>query len=76
VIFSILISFKKFVQKLDCYCVFMQVFTARMPRKSDKILMSLNNKQKLLCQLATIELYPRETKKKETARKLPKRIWD
>jgi len=53
----------------------MQVFTARIPSKSEKILMSLNNKQKLLCQLVTIELYPRETKKKETARKLQKCVW-
>jgi len=53
----------------------MQVFTARIPSKSEKILMSLNNKQKLLCQLVTIELYPRETKKNETARKLQKCVW-
>jgi len=38
-----------------------------MLSKPEKILMSLNNMQKSLCQLATIKLYPK--KKKETARK-------
>jgi len=32
-----------------------------MLRKSEKILMSLNSKQKPLCQLATTELFPNET---------------
>jgi len=31
--------------------------------------MSLNHKQKLLCQMATTELYPKVTKSKRTARK-------
>jgi len=31
--------------------------------------MSLNSKQKSLCQLATAELFPKKTKTKETARK-------
>jgi len=31
--------------------------------------MSLNNKQKSLCQMATTELYPEVTKSKRTARK-------
>jgi len=34
-----------------------------MLSKSDKILMSLNSKQKPLCQLATAELFPNETGK-------------
>jgi len=33
-----------------------------MLRKPKKILMSLNSKQKPLCQLATAELFPKETK--------------
>ena len=33
----------------------------------EKILMSLNSKQKSLCQLATTKLYPKETKKGVTA---------
>jgi len=35
-----------------------------MLRKSEKIVMSLNSKQKPLCQLATAELFP-ETGKKQ-----------
>jgi len=35
----------------------------------------LNSNQKSLCQLATTELYPKETKKKVTARKWHKRFW-
>jgi len=34
-----------------------------------EILVSLNNKQKSLCKLATTELYPKETKNREKARK-------
>jgi len=34
-----------------------------MLSKSEKILMSLNSKQNPLCQLATAELFPRETEK-------------
>jgi len=40
-----------------------------MLSKSEKILMSLNSKQKSLCQPATTELFPKETKNRETARK-------
>jgi len=32
-----------------------------MLSKTEKILMSLNSKQKILCQLATAELFPVET---------------
>jgi len=46
-----------------------------MLRKSEKILMSLKSKQKSLCQLATTELYSKETKNRETARKWQKRVW-
>jgi len=53
----------------------LQVRTAPMQSKSGKILMSLNSKQKLLCQLATTELYSNETKKRVTARKWQKRVW-
>jgi len=34
-----------------------------------EILMSLNSKQKSFCQAATTGLYPKETKKKVTARR-------
>jgi len=46
-----------------------------MVSKSEKILMSLNNKQKSLCQLATTQLFPKETKNMETAGKWQKRVW-
>jgi len=36
---------------------------------------TLNNKQKSLCQLTTTELFPKETKNRETERKLQKRVW-
>jgi len=36
-----------------------------MLSKSEKILMSLNSKQKSLCQLATTEIFPKETKNGE-----------
>jgi len=36
-----------------------------MLTKSEKILMSLNSKQKPLCQLATAELFPNETVKQQ-----------
>jgi len=36
-----------------------------MLTKSEKILMSLNSKQKPLCQLATEELFPNETGKQQ-----------
>jgi len=75
VIFSILIFYNKIIQISGCYLVLAQVCTAPMPSKSEKILMSLNGKQKSLCQLSTTELYLKETKNKETARKWQKRIW-
>jgi len=37
--------------------------------------MSLNNKQKSLCQLATTELFPKETKNRKTSNKCQKRVW-
>jgi len=37
--------------------------------------MSLNNKQKPLCQMAATELYPKETKSKQTARKWQSSVW-
>jgi len=40
-----------------------------MLSKSEKILMSLNSKQKLLCQLATAELFPNETRKQQKSDK-------
>jgi len=36
-----------------------------MLNKSEKILMSLNSKQKSICQLATTDLLHKETKKRE-----------
>jgi len=46
-----------------------------MLSKSEKILMSLDSKEKSLCQLATTKLYPKETKKRATARQWQKRVW-
>jgi len=40
-----------------------------------EILMSLNSKQKSLCQLATTELFTKETKNRETTRKWQKCVW-
>jgi len=37
-----------------------------MLSKSEKILMSLNDKQKSLCQMATTELFPQGDKKQKT----------
>jgi len=37
--------------------------------------MSLNNKQKSLGQMAATELYPKETKSKQTARKWRSSVW-
>ena len=74
VIFSILIFFNTIIQKSACYWVIVQVHTALMLSKSEKIIISLNSKQKSLCQLATIELFAKETKKRETARKWQKRV--
>jgi len=45
--------------------VLAQVCTAPMLSKSEKILMSLNSKQKLLWQVATAELFPNETGKQQ-----------
>jgi len=46
-----------------------------MLTKSEKILRSLNNKQKSPCQIATTELYPKEAKLKQTARKWRNSVW-
>ena len=45
-----------------------------MPRKSETLVI-LNSKQKSLCQLATTEFFPKETKNRETERKLQKHVW-
>jgi len=47
-----------------------------MLSKSDKILMSLNSKQKSFVNWKPQNSYPRETKKKATSRKWQKRVWD
>jgi len=73
VIYSI--SIFKINQKSDCYWELAQVYTAPMLSKSNKILMNLNSKQKTLFQLATMELFPKETKKRETLAKWQKRVW-
>jgi len=70
--FSIWIFFSKVIQKSNCYWVLVQVCTAPMLSKSEKILMILNSKQKRLYQLATAELFPNETWKQQ---KLQKRVW-
>jgi len=41
-------------------------YTKKNPKKS---FISMNNKEKSLFQMATIELYPKKTIKRETARK-------
>jgi len=41
-----------------------------MLSKSEKILMSLNSKQKPLCQLANAELFPNETGKQQKMAKV------
>jgi len=46
-----------------------------MLSQSEKILRSFKSKQKSLCQLATTELYPKETKKRVAARKRQKCVW-
>jgi len=51
-----------------------QVCTATMLSKSE-IVMSLNSKQKALCPMVTTELFSKETKNRETARKWQKRVW-
>jgi len=43
-----------------------------MLSKSEKILMSLNSKQKSLCQLATTELLPQGNKEKGNTKKMTK----
>jgi len=70
--FSIWIFFSKVIQKSDGYSVLAQVCSAPMLSKSEKILMSLNSKQKPLCQLASVELFPSETGKQQ---KIKKRVW-
>jgi len=40
--------------------------------KSEKILMSMNNKKKPLYQLATAELFPTS---QGNSKKMPKRVW-
>jgi len=72
--FSIWNFFSKVIQKSDRFSVLAQVCTDSMLSKSE-ILMSLNSKQMSLCQLATIELFPKETKNWETAWKWQKRVW-
>jgi len=42
---------------------------------NSEMLMSLNSKQKSLCQQATTQLFHKETKKSETVRKWQKRVW-
>ena len=75
VIFCILIFFNEVIHKSERYWVLAQVRTAPTIGKSEKILMSLNGKQKSLCQMATTELYPKETENKETARNWQKHVW-
>jgi len=43
-----------------------------MLSKPEKILMSLNSKQKSFCQLATTELLPKEDKEKGNTKKMTK----
>ena len=62
------------IQKSDCYWILAQVCAAPMLRKSEKLVI-FSSKQKSLCQLATTELFPKETKNRETERKLQKRVW-
>ena len=59
VIFSILIFFNKVIQKSNCYWVLVHVCAAHMLSKSEKTFMSLNSKQKSLCQLANTNSTPK-----------------
>ena len=72
VIFSIGIFFNKVIQKSDFYWVLALDCTDPKLSKSEKILMSLNSKQKRLFQLATAELFQRD---REAAKKWKKRAW-
>ena len=54
----------KIIQISACCWVLAQVCTAPMLSKSEKILLSLNNKQKSLCQITITALYPKETNSK------------
>jgi len=47
-----------------------------MPSKSEKILMSLNTKQKSLCQLASTELLPQGDKETGDTKKMTKERLD
>ena len=71
VIFSNLIFFKNVIQRSDCYWVFVQVSTAPMLSKSE----ILNRKQDSHCQVASTELFSKETKNRVTATKWQKHIW-
>jgi len=68
-------TLNKVIQKPHCCWILAQVCTATMLSQSEKILRSFKSKQKSLCQLATTELYPKETKKRVTARKWQNRVW-
>ena len=46
-----------------------QACASPMLNKSEKILMSMNSRQKSICQLATADLLPKETKKREKVTK-------
>jgi len=72
VIFSSWIFFSKVMQISGCYWVLAQVCTSPMLSKSEKVLMSLNSKQKPLRQPATADLFPKETGKHK---KWQKRVW-
>jgi len=45
--------------------VLVQVCTAPLLSKSEKILMILNSKQNPFCQLATAEFFPNDTRKQQ-----------
>ena len=75
IIFSILIFFKKVIQKSHCCWVLAQVCTPAMLSQSEKILRSIKSKQKSLWRLASTEFFPKETKKRVAARKWQKRVW-
>ena len=74
-IFSLTICFNKVIQKSHCCWILAQVCIAPMLSQSEKISRSLKSEQKSLCQLATTELYSKETKKRVTARKWQERVW-
>jgi len=63
---------KSFRNQIAIEYLLAQACTSPMPSKSEKILMSLNSKQKSLCQLVTTKLLPQGDKVKGDTKKMAK----